>query len=250
MSASDKPQKEVPTLRDKGERNGTIPSGQTDILAGSESLYDIDSKAFQRMYRNHGAVMYIVDLESFRIIDANHSALKFYGYDIDTMRTKRIPDLNITPEKEIRSEIKRAVEEGRSYYMYQHQLANGEIRDVEIFANPIFIKGKEYSFSIVHDITNRRQAEEKLRQKEEEREGLIKELQEALVEVKTLSGLLPICASCKKIRDDKGYWNQIESYIQAHSEAIFSHGLCPTCTDELYGGKEWYNKLKSKKGID
>jgi hypothetical protein len=61
------------------------------------------------------------------------------------------------------------------------------------------------------------------------------ELQKALSEVKTLSGLLPICASCKKIRDDKGYWNQIELYIRNHSEAEFSHSLCPFCAEKLYG---------------
>lgn len=61
-----------------------------------------------------------------------------------------------------------------------------------------------------------------------------KELQEALVKVKTLSGLLPICSSCKRIRDDRGYWNQIEMYIRDHSEADFSHGLCPECAKKLY----------------
>ena len=63
---------------------------------------------------------------------------------------------------------------------------------------------------------------------------LIQSLQNALANVKLLSGLLPICASCKKIRDDKGYWNQVESYVQQHSEAKFSHGMCPDCI------KKWY----------
>lgn len=58
-------------------------------------------------------------------------------------------------------------------------------------------------------------------------------LQEALASVKTLKGLLPICASCKKIRDDQGYWNQLEAYIEEHSEALFTHGLCPKCLEEL-----------------
>jgi len=60
------------------------------------------------------------------------------------------------------------------------------------------------------------------------------ELKEALARVKTLSGLLPICASCKKIRDDRGYWQQVEGYIQRHTEAQFSHGLCPECIHRLY----------------
>lgn len=69
---------------------------------------------------------------------------------------------------------------------------------------------------------------------EEERENLIQDLKKALAEVKTLSGLLPICSSCKKIRDDKGYWKQIEAYIRDHSEAEFSHGICPECAQRLY----------------
>jgi hypothetical protein len=60
------------------------------------------------------------------------------------------------------------------------------------------------------------------------------ELQKALSELKTLSGLLPICASCKKIRDDNGYWNQIEAYIRDRSEAEFSHSICPECAKRLY----------------
>jgi len=69
---------------------------------------------------------------------------------------------------------------------------------------------------------------------EGEREKLILTLQKALSEVKALSGLLPICSSCKKIRDDKGYWNQIEAYIRDHSEANFSHSICPECAQKLY----------------
>lgn len=67
-----------------------------------------------------------------------------------------------------------------------------------------------------------------------EREGLITELRQSLDKVKKLSGLLPICSSCKRIRDDKGYWNQLEAYISMHSEAEFSHGICPECIEILY----------------
>jgi len=58
---------------------------------------------------------------------------------------------------------------------------------------------------------------------------------------------LPICAKCKNIRNDEGYYEKIESYIQKHSEAIFSHGLCPECSDELYGDKGWYVEMKKEK---
>jgi two-component system cell cycle sensor histidine kinase/response regulator CckA len=70
---------------------------------------------------------------------------------------------------------------------------------------------------------------------EDEREKLIGELQDALAKVRTLSGLLPICSSCKMIRDNKGYWNRLEVYISEHSEAEFTHGLCPDCMKNLYG---------------
>lgn len=80
---------------------------------------------------------------------------------------------------------------------------------------------------ISKDITDRKRVEE-------EREKLILELQGALAQVQTLSGLLPICANCKNIRDDQGYWIQIESYIREHSRADFTHGICPGCKQLLY----------------
>lgn len=95
--------------------------------------------------------------------------------------------------------------------------------------NPAGFKG------IIRDITERKRAEG-------EREKLIRELQQALKNVKALSGLLPICASCKKIRDDEGYWKQIESYISDHSEAEFSHGICPDCLRKLY--PDVYKKMQ------
>jgi PAS domain S-box-containing protein len=72
------------------------------------------------------------------------------------------------------------------------------------------------------------------KERDVEREKLIADLQTALAEVKTLSGMLPICASCKKVRDDQGYWNQIETYIARHTAATFSHGLCPHCLVKEY----------------
>ena len=80
---------------------------------------------------------------------------------------------------------------------------------------------------VVYLLSGRRQAEA-------EREKLIGELQEAVGNVKTLRGLLPICMSCKKVRDDKGYWNQIEIFIRGHYEAAFSHSICPECEKKLY----------------
>ena len=84
----------------------------------------------------------------------------------------------------------------------------------------------------VQSMVRIKRAEDALREKEKEQQELILKLQEALAEIKTLKGFIPICASCKKIRDDEGYWNQLEAYISRHTEAVFSHGLCPECAEK------------------
>ena len=111
-----------------------------------------------------------------------------------------------------------------------------------ITVDPIFDSDGEIisAVHITRDITQRILIQN-------EREILVKELKNALTRIKTLNGLIPICSTCKKIRDDKGYWNLIESYIESHSDAAFSHGICPECSDSLYGEKDWYIDMKKKK---
>jgi PAS domain S-box-containing protein len=81
-------------------------------------------------------------------------------------------------------------------------------------------------YSVARDITERKQAEQ-------ERERLLRELQAALVEVKELQAILPICMYCKNIRDDKNYWQSVETYISHHTHTRFSHGICPTCYEKV-----------------
>lgn len=121
-----------------------------------------------------------------------------------------------------------------------------EIRDLSIAFNEMSDKLKIQYNSLESTVLARTQelaelneqlkneVSEQIRLKNE-RETLIAELQSALDSVKRLGGLIPICASCKKIRDDKGYWTQVEQYISEHSEAEFSHGICPSCAQKLYG---------------
>lgn len=99
---------------------------------------------------------------------------------------------------------------------------------LEVNKQPYVVDGKVAGFiGVARDITLRKNLET-------EQQKLIAELQDALARIRTLRGLLPICASCKKIRDDKGYWNQIEAYVSDHSEAEFSHSICPDCIKKLY----------------
>ncbi|MBL7996716.1 PAS domain S-box protein, partial [bacterium] len=104
---------------------------------------------------------------------------------------------------------------------------NGVLVELEASVSDFFQSERHYIITFVRDITERKK-------NERERERLITELKEALANIKTLSGLLPICSSCKKIRDDTGYWNQLEIYIEKHSEADFTHGICPDCARKLY----------------
>jgi hypothetical protein len=124
----------------------------------------------------------------------------------------------------------KALRTGQSGYSQEFRCrrGDGEIRwlfeDVRI--EPLK-PGVWHLVGICADITQRKKAEE-------ERERLIRELQDALAKVKLLSGMLPICASCKKVRDDDGYWNQIDTYIRDHADVEFSHGICPDCAKRLY----------------
>ena len=106
---------------------------------------------------------------------------------------------------------------------------DGQPIDVALTISPI----KDATGQVVGASTVARDVTQRKRE-EQERLKLIQELQDALKQVKTLSGLLPICASCKKIRDDNGYWQQVETYIQKHSNADFTHGICPECLQRLY----------------
>ncbi|MBU1341359.1 MAG: PAS domain S-box protein [Proteobacteria bacterium] len=129
-----------------------------------------------------------------------------------------------------------------SAYELQLVRSDGKKIYVRCSPKPLYDPEGKYlgGFSVVSNIT-----ESKSREKE--REKLIKELQEALDSIKTLSGLVPICSSCKKIRDDRGYWNQLEAYIEKHSEASFSHGMCPQCSEKLYGNEDWYIEMMNDK---
>jgi response regulator RpfG family c-di-GMP phosphodiesterase len=77
-----------------------------------------------------------------------------------------------------------------------------------------------------------KRAEDALREKEKQQQTLISQLETALAEIKTLKGCIPICATCKKIRDDEGCWNQLEAYISEHADVTFTHGICPTCLEQ------------------
>lgn len=190
---------------------------------------------YRHLFENNHAVQLVIDPETGRIIDANPAACLYYGYDRDTFRTMRISSINTLSPDQIHAEMARAETEQRYHFYFSHRLANGEIRPVEVYSGPIMLMGRRVLYSIIHDISERRKAEE-------EKEKLILELQDALSSIRVLRGMITICSSCKKIFNDKGQWEQMELYIRDHSEVEFSHGICPGCAEKLY--PEFFKKTE------
>jgi PAS domain S-box-containing protein len=185
------------------------------------------SKHYESLTKYANDIILLYDHE-LRIVEANDRAVSSYGYTRDELFLLNAWDLRPPESKSIlETTLKQAKDQKSLVFETVHQRKNGTPFPVEVSVRVIEVEGKEFHQSIIRDITERKQAEKA-------REKLIHELQEAFTKVKTLSGLLPICASCKKVRDDKGYWNQIETYIRDRSEAEFSHGICPECMKKLY----------------
>lgn len=182
---------------------------------------------FRAAFENHAAVKLLIDPDTGNILDANRAAVDYYGWSKDQLRTMKIWDINTLSPDEVKKEMEKATTLKRIYFEFRHRRADGSIRDVAVFSNNITTKDKAILHSIIHDITDRKEMEQ-------ERDKLIVELKEALSQVKALRGLLPICASCKRIKNEEGKWEQIEGYIRSRSEADFSHSICPECLKALY----------------
>lgn len=172
-------------------------------------------------------------------INVNKKACQMMGYTREELLRLSPKDLVIPGKWEEVGEIvsKRLEAGGRIFFEITLVTKNRKHLEVEISDTFFEIHGRPTVLSIVRDQTKRKQAEE-------EKAKMIKELQVALDEVSTLRGIIPICSNCHKIRNDKGYWQQVDQYITEHSEAVFSHGMCKQCSDELYCGQEWYEKAK------
>ncbi len=179
-----------------------------------------------------------------RITYVNRQGLKLFNYNEEDISAGLNGFDLIHPddkEKALKRFADQLAEKTITATDYRVIKKNNESCWVFFNASPIYKTDQIIGFRMVlNDITE-------LKQIEKEREKLIDELQSALAEIKTLKGIVPICSNCKKIRDDSGYWDILESYIQKHSDASFSHGICPDCSDELYGKEDWYIEMNHNK---
>ncbi len=165
------------------------------------------------------------------VMNVNRTDLEMLGYTREEMIGQPLWKFNLEEEsarQQILAKLAGKIPPGRELErIYRRK----DGTTLPVLIEDRFIKNEKGQITSVRvtiqNITERKRLEE-------DRERLIHDLQGALLKVKTLSGLVPICASCKKIRDDKGYWNQIESYISEHSSAEFSHSICPECARKLY----------------
>jgi PAS domain S-box-containing protein len=185
---------------------------------------------FRQFFENEPEYCYMISPEGV-ILNVNKAALKVLGYKKEELVSK--PLKMIYAPESLPKTKQFFLKWGKTGKIKDEELViitkKGNRRTVLLSAGVVKDKDGKilHSVSVQKDITERKRVEQALQQ---ERDNL----QDALAKVKTLSGLLPICANCKKIRDDKGYWNQIEAYIRDHSEADFSHSICPECAKKLY----------------
>jgi PAS domain S-box-containing protein len=199
----------------------------------SEGILRFERNFLSGILETTGAFIIVLDSKG-RILRLNRAIEKLTGHTILETVGTFIWDLFLIPEEvENFKAIFEKLTPDIFPYEFQSRLKTrtGGYLWVMWSSTAIIREKAEIEFIITTgiDITALKQAEEK-------HEQLITELQEALAKVKTLKGLVPICASCKKIRDDKGYWRMVEDYIREHSDAEFSHGLCPPCAQKLYPG--------------
>lgn len=218
-------------------------SAALQTAQAEEALRESEEK-FRALYESSSDAVMLFD--GGILFDCNESALRVFGYDSrEAFLGKHFSELSPPTQKTgqgapladsavlANEQFERAITAGSNRFEWVHTKADGAEFIADVLLTAMEVHGKVLLQAVVRDITERKQAEQ-------DRERLIAKLKEALSKIRTLSGLLPICASCKKIRDDSGYWNQIEVYVSEHSDAEFSHSICPECKKKLY--PELYDK--------
>jgi len=167
------------------------------------------------------------------LIEVNESFALMHGYSPEEMLQFGLKDLDTPETARLIPERMAKILAGESLiFEVEHYHRDGSIFPLEVSASLISSNRKSYIQCFHRDITERKLVEEKLRHQRDLLALQKEELETTLTRVKQLEGIIPICSYCKKIRDDQKSWHQLETYISEHSEALFSHGICPDCYSE------------------
>ena len=228
-----------PTYEGLEQRVRELERAESERKSSEKELLESEEK-FRNIVEISLAGIYIIQAGIFKYVNKKFAEILGYSVEecLDNMpfqQTVHPEDLNLVREQ-ISQRISGKVDS--VHYTFRGIRKDGKVIHVEIFGSTIQLEGKPSVSGSILDITERKLMEK-------DRDNLIVDLQKSLSEVKTLRGFLPICSHCKKIRDDKGYWNQIESYIQEHSETEFSHGICPECAKKYYPDINPYDEDES-----
>ncbi|MFH0725631.1 MAG: PAS domain-containing protein [Pseudomonadota bacterium] len=203
------------------------------IMNSLRKLMEVNNKEWEKAFDSIHDWVCIIDLDS-KILRSNKIGQEYFSLPINKITGQKCCKLIHGTDKPLNACPLLQMLKTRERESAEIQILDG--RWMMITVDPIF-DDEGYIIKAVHiarDITRRTMIQN-------EKEQLILELQKALAKVTLLSGLVPICASCKKIRDDKGYWTQIESFIQKYASVDFSHSICPDCAKKLYPDLDIYD---------
>ena len=157
----------------------------SELKQTEEALMESE-KRYRSLFKNNHSVMLLIDPENGDIVDANPAAVSFYGWSYEELICKKITNINMFTEKKVFQEMEKAKKKQRQHFYFQHRLRSGEIRDVEVYSDPIKVYGRELLYSIIHDITKRKQAELSLTKRRKELQNKSHELVEVNAALKVL----------------------------------------------------------------
>jgi len=203
-------------------------TGEITANEAMRNKIETDHKMLVTVLDSLDAIVYVADLKTYELIFLNKFARTIFG-EVTGKTCWETLQVGQTSPCEFCSNTKLVSPEGEILGVYTWEFQNtlnGCWYYIHDRAIP-WVDGRLVRLEIATDVTIKKNAEK-------EKEQLIEKLRAAIEEVETLRGIIPICSYCKKIRDDRGLWNQIEAYISEHSDAEFSHSICPECVQEHF----------------
>ena len=199
----------------------------TERRRSEEALRESEAR-FRAVVEQSADGIFLMDVLTLQVVDTNAAFGRMLGYTREELLELTLFNVVSGDLSDVNRSASMVLNGGRPLTEERtYRTKDGSSVHVLASSSVIAYGGKRVVCIIVRDITERKKLEH-------DREILIKELQTALSNIRTLSGLIPICSSCKKIRDDRGYWNQLEQFLMEHSDATLSHGICPDCAKKLY----------------